>query len=180
MTISVCYDVATVYGGNNIKCNKQDDANCCQRECQKNKKCEFWTFDRKTELCYLKSRKENVQNDKKEFISGGVDCIVPNRLAASCKSCDSDESIEFSECDFCESKDSNDSSIDSSECCKSCESNESGESIESSECNDFCESIGSGESSNYSSKKFNKLNKSNIFKYGKTSKQRLLAEEKYS
>ena len=87
--------------GNNIngKCGKQDDARSCQEECQKTGKCKFWTFNKRTEWCDLKTmiRKADVQNGRKEFISGDENCKVPKRLASYEDSDESDDSCESDE-----------------------------------------------------------------------------------
>ena len=88
MTISVCCDVATAYCNedDNIpgKSGKQDDARSCQEECQKTERCKFWTFNKRNERCYLKTRRTKVEKGKKKFISGDKKCEVPNRLR-NCK-----------------------------------------------------------------------------------------------
>ena len=84
-----CYDDGTAYYMNNIpgkfsRHNPEQDAKRCQRQCQREPRCKFWTFDRAHEWCYLKTCRQNVKNTMAEnhYISGDKNCQPPTRLSS--------------------------------------------------------------------------------------------------
>ena len=87
--LSECYDDGTAYYMNNIpgkfsRHNPEHDAKRCQRQCQREPRCKFWTFDRAHEWCYLKTCRQNVKNTMAEnhYISGDKNCRPPTRLSS--------------------------------------------------------------------------------------------------
>jgi len=84
----ICYDDGTAYYMNNIagKFSRdfpQEDAIQCYRECTRDRRCKFWTFDRAHEWCYLKTCRQNVKNGRSQahYISGDKRCRPPQRLS---------------------------------------------------------------------------------------------------
>ena len=63
--------------------NNQMNARKCQRKCENNEKCKFWTFNCDKEKCYLINRIQKT-SEEKDYISGEKDCERPGRQLQIC------------------------------------------------------------------------------------------------
>merc|ERR1711970_896858 len=78
-----CFDDNIAYMGNNIVRgvnNIQPSRDACQKSCQDNPECDFWTWGKSGSTkgrCYLKDARENITpND--EYMSGSKRCKIPD------------------------------------------------------------------------------------------------------
>ena len=74
-----CFEDDTAYFGNNARTggeNPQKSRLDCQQSCEFHPSCQYWTFDKGTGNCYLKSKRENV-TPHPYYISGSKNCRLP-------------------------------------------------------------------------------------------------------
>jgi hypothetical protein len=74
-----CFEDDTAYFGNNILFgdkNPQESTFDCQQSCEFHPSCQYWTFQKREGLCYLKLKRERVTTDP-SYISGSKKCRLP-------------------------------------------------------------------------------------------------------
>lgn len=78
MSNSSCFVEGVDYFGNDIRSVKTPGRFKCAQECAEEPRCQFFTFNTSTKMCYLKHSNANKRNAAKG-VSGSVDCIFPLR-----------------------------------------------------------------------------------------------------
>lgn len=64
-------DLPTIVGGGGIRLDR-DDADECFNRCEENPRCEWYTYDTREDLCYLKSGRGYLRNRTDGFVSGAT------------------------------------------------------------------------------------------------------------
>ncbi len=78
-----CFEDNTAYFGNNFKPggeNPQPSRAACRDSCKETPECHFWTWGKATKgpgPCFLKTKRENVREGIKDYVSGSKTCILP-------------------------------------------------------------------------------------------------------
>ena len=76
-----CFEDNIAYMGNNIVMgvdNPQPSRSACQKSCKENPDCEFWTWVKSDDRCYLKDAcdGDNITQDD-TYVFGSKDCSLP-------------------------------------------------------------------------------------------------------
>ena len=70
-----CFEYEVIYSGSNIYdwAYTSESVDLCQKLCQSEYHCEYWTYDIYKQLCYVKYEKGESRH-KDDFISGAKSC----------------------------------------------------------------------------------------------------------
>ena len=79
-TLADCLEEYMDYYGNDISQSEQGTVDLCQRSCDRNDKCRYFTFHTDTKKCFLKhSRNGRRQVALKTKVSGAKACHAKSR-----------------------------------------------------------------------------------------------------
>ena len=83
-TRRVCFEDDTIYIVANIvmgQNNPQPSWSACQRSCAQQARCSYWTWEKRSTWCHLKTRRAGVTHNQPNYVSGSKRCLLPEQSA---------------------------------------------------------------------------------------------------
>ena len=78
LPLNPCYTYGSYIYGSDLSNSSTGSEDACQTVCSQDPKCQYWTYDKKRNYCYMKSDNNDIRSD------GGPDYITGPRSCTSC------------------------------------------------------------------------------------------------